>query len=155
MLAIGGASLWQLRHSLTEDRMAKTRHVVDVAHGVLQHFLSQERAGAMTRVEAQAAALAQMKSLRYDGDEYFWVQNFDNTMLMHPIQPELNGRRLDGIVDPDGRAVFSEAVRIVRERGAGFMSYKWNKHDHVEAVSKISFMRGLSEWGWIVGSGIY
>src|SRR3954468_18457082 len=151
MLAIGGASLWQLRHSLTEDRMAKTQHVVEVAHGVLQHFLTRERDGAMTRTEAQAAALAQIKSLRYDEDEYFWVQNYNNTMLMHPIQPELNGRRLDGVVDADGYAVFSETLRIVRENGAGFLNYKWHKHDRNEPVSKISFVRGLSDWGWIIG----
>ena len=155
MLAIGGANLWQLRDSLTEDRMTKTQHVVEVAHGVLRNFLAQERAGTMTRAEAQAGALAQMKSLRYDSDEYFWVQNFDNVMLMHPLQPNLNGQLLDGIVDPDGHAVFREAVQIVRTQEAGFLHYKWEKHDHVEPVDKISFVQGLPEWGWIIGSGIY
>jgi methyl-accepting chemotaxis protein len=155
MIAISGASLWQLRHSLTEDRMTKTQHVVEVAYGMLQHFVAQERAGKMTRTDAQAAALAQLKALRYDLNEYFWVRNTDNVMIMHPLQPELNGRRLDGIVDPDGHAVFKEAVRMVLKDGSGFMSYKWEKHDHVEPVDKVSFVRGLSDWGWIVGSGIY
>ena len=155
MIAVGGANLWQLRHSLTADRMTKTQHVVEVAHGMLQHFVAQERAGKMTRADAQATALAQLKSLRYDLDEYFWVQNTDNVMVMHPLQPELNGKRLDGIVDPDGNAVFKDAVRMVVKDGSGFMSYKWEKHDHVEPVDKVSFVRGLSEWGWIVGSGIY
>jgi methyl-accepting chemotaxis protein len=155
MIAIGGASLLQLRHSLTDDRMTKTQHVVEVAHGMLQHFVAQERSGTMTRADAQGAALAQLKSLRYDLDEYFWIQNTDNVMVMHPVQTELNGKRLDGIIDPNGHAVFREAVRMVLKDGSGFMSYKWEKHDHVEPVDKISFVRGLSEWGWIVGSGIY
>jgi hypothetical protein len=90
MLAIGGASLLQLRHSLTEDRMAKTQHVVEVAHGVLQHFLSREGDGAMTRTEAQAAALAQIKSLRYGEDEYFWVDPLVETahLLSDALQAE-------------------------------------------------------------------
>ncbi len=155
MLAIGGANLWQLRHSLTEDRMTKTQHVVEVAHGMIRHYVAKESSGAMSRADAQAAALAQLKSIRYDLDEYFWVQNMDNVMVMHPLQPELNGKRLDGIFDPDGHAVFREAVKAVLRDGSGFISYKWDKHDQVEPVDKVSFVRGLPEWGWIVGSGIY
>jgi hypothetical protein len=57
MLAIGGANLWQLRHSLTEDRMTKTQHVVEVAHGMIRHYVAKESSGAMSRADAQAAAL--------------------------------------------------------------------------------------------------
>jgi methyl-accepting chemotaxis protein len=47
-------------------------------------------------------------------------------------------------------------VNIVKKQGAGFVNYVWQKTDDKTTLSpKLSYVKGFTPWGWIVGSGIY
>jgi len=138
-----------------EDRKLKTQHVVEVAHGVISGFHKQEQAGRLTRAEAQIQALEAVRLLRYGGDEYFFVNDMSNVSVMHPIKPELEGKDLSDLKDPDGKRIFAEFSNVVKASGAGFVDYKWPKPGQSEAVPKISYVKGFEPWGWNMGSGIY
>ena len=51
-------------------------------------------------------AKAAIKSLRYGQGDYFWIQDLQGQMLMHPIQPKLDGKNMSGSRDPDGKLFF-------------------------------------------------
>ena len=154
VLAVG-ASLYQMRHDLLDDREVKTRHIVEVGTSMLAWFEDQERAGRMTRDEAQAAALSAIDRLRYQDSEYLWVHRLaDSAMLAHPNR-KLVGQSVDDMKDPNGLFVFREMNRIVRESKAGFQYYMWPKPGASEPVSKLSYVQGFAPWGWVIGSGIY
>lgn len=104
---------------------------------------------------AQSFAAAKIGALRYSDDHYFWINDETPTMVVHPIQPELDGTDLSGITDTDGTAIFVEFVEKMRQDGAGFVSYNWPKPGSEEAAPKISYVAGVPEWGWVIGSGIY
>ncbi len=76
-------------------------------------------------------------------------------MVMHPYKPELNGRDLSGIKDPDGKRIFVEFVQVCKEKGEGFVEYLWPKYGAEEPQPKISFVKLFPEWDWIIGTGIY
>jgi len=155
VVAIMLASLFQTRHDLLEDREIKTRHIVEVGTSMLSWFEAQERSGRMTRDEAQAAALAAVDGLRYEGSEYLWVhRQADSTMLAHPNHA-LVGTSVAQMKDPDGLPVFQEFNRIVQEAGRGFLYYLWPKPGSTEPVRKLSYVQGFAPWGWVIGSGIY
>ena len=155
IVAIGGFALYKMRNNLFEDRKVKTEHVVDVAESLVAFYQSQEKAGVMTREGAQKAALVALNTLRYDEQEYFWVQSYDNVMLMHPIKPEMDGKSLNGIADPNGVKLFEVMVAVVKKDGHGFVNYDWPKPGFAAPVPKVSFVKGFAPWQWIVGSGIY
>jgi methyl-accepting chemotaxis protein len=144
-----------LREQMLEDRQLKTRHLVEVAYGVLAHFGDQVTAGAMPEADAKRAALEALGKLRYSGTEYFWVNDMLPRVVMHPIKKELDGQDVTGYRDPNGKALFVAFVERVRKSREGFVDYMWPKPGHVEPVPKISFVKGYEPWGWIVGSGIY
>src|SRR5690606_31556734 len=76
MLVIQGALLLKQIHAdLYAAKAEKTEHVVQSAAGILKHFHSRESAGELSREEAQKQALAVIKELRYDGQEYFWIND--------------------------------------------------------------------------------
>ncbi len=155
VVAVVLASLFQTRHDLLDDREIKTRHIVEVGTSMLSWFEEQEKSGHMTRDEAQAAALAAMDHLRYEGSEYLWVHRLaDSTMLAHPNR-KLIGTAVADMKDPDGLLVFQEFNRVVREQGKGFIYYLWPKPGQTEPVRKLSYVQGFAPWGWVIGSGIY
>ncbi|CAO3406077.1 bacteriohemerythrin [Azospirillum largimobile] len=155
LVLIAVVSLMGLRDEMMADRRDKTRNVVEIAHSLIAHFEARERAGALSRIEAQAGAKAALKALRHDGDEYFFVTDLGPRMVMHPIKPELDGTDVSRNADPNGKLLFQEFVRVVKADGGGFVDYLWPKPGSAEPVAKLSYVKGFAPWGWLVGSGIY
>jgi methyl-accepting chemotaxis protein len=76
-------------------------------------------------------------------------------MVMHPIRPDLDGKGLEGVKDAQGKPLFMAFVDVVKASGAGMVSYLWPKPGSTDAVQKVSYVKGFTPWGWIIGSGIY
>ncbi|HMN81101.1 MAG TPA: methyl-accepting chemotaxis protein [Burkholderiaceae bacterium] len=150
-----GMLIWSGADTAARAKQDATRQHVEVAHGVLKWAHAQELSGALTREQAQAAARELIGSLRYDKSEYFWINDMQPAMVMHPTRPELDGKDLSLHKDPNGLPLFQEFVQTVRRQGAGFVAYQWPRPGSEQPVDKISFVQGFEPWGWIVGSGIY
>ncbi|MGB4074880.1 methyl-accepting chemotaxis protein [Pseudomonas sp.] len=156
MLIIQGALLLQQIHAdLYAAKSEKTEHVVQSAAGILKHFHSLETAGGLSREDAQKQAMAVIKGLRYDGQEYFWINDQTPVMVMHPTNPKLDGQNLSGFKDPDGKALFNDMVQVTKDKGAGQVNYRWPKPGASEPVPKVSYVELFQPWGWIIGSGVY
>lgn len=125
------------------------------AAGILKHFHSLESAGSLSREEAQKQAMEVVRGLRYDAQEYFWINDQTPVMLMHPMNAKLEGQNLSGFKDPDGKALFNEMVAITSSQGAGQVDYRWPKPGATDPVPKISYVELFQPWGWIIGSGVY
>ena len=143
------------KNLILEERKSNVRQAVETAHGVLVHFHKLSASGAMSDADARKAALATLRGLRYGGTEYFWVNDMQPVMIMHPIKPELEGKDLSTNKDPDGKFLFMEFVKTVKASGAGAVDYKWPKPGSDVPVQKVSYVQGFAPWGWIIGSGVY
>ncbi|HOA95184.1 MAG TPA: methyl-accepting chemotaxis protein [Quisquiliibacterium sp.] len=149
---------WQLAEQYDQSMQARkdaTRQHVEVAHGILAWAHGMETAGTLTRDQAQQLARQSLAGLRYDKVEYFWINDMQARMVMHPIKPELDGKDLSGMKDPTGFALFQGFVAKVRSEGKGFVGYMWPRPGADQPVEKVSYVHGFAPWGWIVGSGVY
>lgn len=155
LLAVGIFSLYVLRDNLMEDRRLKTRNVVESALGVVDYFHKQQQAGKLSEEEAKRQAMDSLRNVRYDGKEYFWVQNRNLVMLMHPIKPDMEGKSQAALKDPNGKLFFQEMENVVKASGKGFVDYLWPKPGFDQPAPKISYVAEFPAWGWVVGSGIY
>ncbi len=156
MIAVAVIGLIDISSQMRADRATKTRHEVETVVSLLGHFQAEEVAGRMTRADAQKAALAAVRALRYDGTEYFWINDLDSRVLMQPIKPELEKTDPALIKDAHGKLINFEFTKVVKEQGgAGYVTYYWPKPGSPDAVEKISYLKLFEPWGWVVGSGIY
>ncbi len=150
--------LWQLDNQVKQSLQARkdaTRQHVEVAHGVLAWAHAQQLAGQVTQEQAQQMALQAVAKLRYDKSEYFWINDMQPRIVMHPIKPELDGKDASAMKDPNGFALFVGFVDTVKRSGEGFVSYQWPRPGSTQAVDKLSYVKGFAPWGWVIGSGIY
>lgn len=155
LFILGMLMIQQVRSDLYRGKQEATRNVVEAAAGVFEHYHKLETSGAMTTADAQQAAIEQIRLLRYDGQDYFWINDLGPKMIMHPMQPKLDGQDLSKIKDPEGKELFNEMVAIARRDGAGLVDYMWAKPGEENPVPKISYVQLFKPWGWIIGSGIY
>jgi len=143
------------KNQMLEDRQAKVRNLVEVAHTTVAHFEKESRDGKISVDEAKKGAMNALREMRYDKVEYFWINDLNDQMVMHPIKPELDGKKLDQLKDKNGKLLFLEFNKVVKAQGAGFVDYLWPKPGAEEGVPKISYVMGFQPWGWVIGSGIY
>ncbi len=144
--------------ALMQKKKDTVRAIVVSASSILAHHAEQAKSGVLSLPEAQSQALAEMRALRYgdDGQEYVWLTDRQPKMLMHPYFPEMEGTELAGYSDARGKPLFAEVVALINRDGEGFIDYVWAKGaNKSEVMPKLSYVKLIEPWGWIVGSGIY
>ncbi len=145
----------RLKSNLYQGKESTVQQLVISTWGIVDHYAKQAQNGDMTTVEAQEAAKQAVRHTRFDGNNYFWINDTSPTMVMHPIKPELEGKDLSNNRDPDGKALFMEMVRVAKTSGEGVVEYQWSKPGFAEPVSKVSFVKLVPEWNWVIGAGVY
>lgn len=87
---------------LFEEKRTATRQVVQVANAIITKYQKLESDGTLSASEAKQKALTELKELRYNEDDYFWINDTHPTMIMHPIKTVLDGKDISNIKDPNG-----------------------------------------------------
>ena len=100
-------------------------------------------------------AKSTIEKMKYSKTGYFWINDQNHKMIMHPIKPTLNGKDVSSVKDPTGKYVFQEFVTTVKQKNAGLVKYMWNKPGESEPKQKFSYVKLFEPWGWIIGTGAY
>ncbi len=113
--------------------------------------------------EKLAETTSGIRKIRY-GSEYFWINTGDSIprMVMHPIRPELDGKKLDApefnlVVNGREQNLFSAFRDIAQQSGEGFAEYTWPKPTAVGTpgapAPKLSFVKLYHPLEWVIGTG--
>ncbi len=143
------------RTSMYEDRKKEVKQVVQTAYGIMEYWGQQSSAGNISEADAKKNVIDQIKNLRYDGKQYFWINDRHPYMIMHPFKPLLDGTDISNNSDPNGVRLFVEMVKVVDKKNEGYVNYSWPKPGETSPMEKTSFVKLYKPWGWIIGSGIY
>lgn len=147
-----------IERNIMDRKREMIQELTNSAWNILAKLENDERAGLLTRDQAQAQAIDQIRNLHYGQEmkDYFWINDMHPRMVIHPYRTDLNGEDLTEYTDPDGKKVFVAFVEMVRSQGAGFVTYMWQwKDDSHRILPKISYVKGFAPWEWIIGTGIY
>jgi methyl-accepting chemotaxis protein len=140
---------------ILEEKKKNVKNTVEVAYGIVDYYNSLYKAGELPLEQAQQDAEDAVNKLRYEGNEYFWINDYNLIMIMHPIKAGMDNTSIADIKDPDGKYIFREMVDLAKTRGEGFVSYRWDRPGSDVPIPKISFIKSYDDWGWVIGSGIY
>ena len=106
-------SLWFLKQDLQREKELKTRHLVETAHSVLGFYQKMADGGKISTPQAKTLAMAVVKVMRYGEHEYFWINDMQPKILMHPIKPELDGTDVSNLKDATGKRFIGACVEMV------------------------------------------
>ncbi|MBK1665378.1 chemotaxis protein [Rhodospirillum rubrum] len=158
LLGIGTTAilaLSQVHDVMMDDRRAKVRAIVDLAFSQTADLADRAARGAISAEAAKAQAIEILRRARYDEGEYLFIIDTKGRSVMHPLAPEMEGKDMSEVKDAKGTAMFAEMARLAVSQGSGFVSYEWQRGAQETASPKISYVRRLSQWDWVIGSGIY
>lgn len=140
------------RH-LEAEKVLASRHLVETVYQLISEYNARVVSGEFTLEESQKRAKKRIENLRYGSNDYFWINDMTPTMVMHPLKPEMNGKNLVDIKDPNGKQLFVAFVDVCREKSEGSVHYVWDKEG--KPTPKVSYVKLYKPWGWIIGTGTY
>jgi methyl-accepting chemotaxis protein len=155
LLGIGVLDSGELASSLRQQKQIELKHLAELALGIVKEEHAAAQKGDIAVADAQKRAMARLATLRYGNNDYFWINDMQPRMVMHPIKPEMNGNDLSTYKDPNGKTLFVDFVDVVRKDGAGFVPYEWPKPGFDKPQPKLSYVTGFAPWGWVIGTGVY
>jgi PAS domain S-box-containing protein len=103
----------------------------------------------------QREVLERIGKIRFGKEGYVFVVSYDGVTLMNDMQPELIGKNIWDMTDPNGVKVIQELRRGAEKTEGDFVHYHWEKPSTKKISPKVSFVQGFPQWGWMVGAGVY
>lgn len=154
LLVIGFLFL-QFRTSQYQARQQELKNLVESGWHILQFHARQAADGILSTEEAKRRALQIIRNQRFENGNYFWISDLKPRMVMHPINPEIEGRDLLDQGPSSNSSFLGDLAELVSRSGAGFIEHRWPRPGEAEPVAKITYAKGFSTWGWMIGSGVY
>ena len=155
IIIITTLSLWEFKAGLMREKVIQTNKLVEAAHSIVADNHARAEKGEFDLAAAQAKAIESITTIRYGDSNYLWINDMDVRMVAHPIKPELDGKDLSNLKDPNGKKLFVEFVDTVKREGEGVVSYFWPKPGMDKPIAKVSYVKGFEPWGWVIGTGVY
>ncbi len=152
----------QSRQLAEREIRALETQLIEAKKAELQNYLSIARTAfvniygraAPDDEEAKLAVTQILSSMLYGQDGYFFVFDYDGNNLVSPRQTYLIGKNWRGLTDLHGTPVTDELIKIART-GGGYHAFDWTKPSTRETARMVTYVIGLQDWQWAVGTGIF
>ncbi|MDD2888096.1 MAG: cache domain-containing protein [Aliarcobacter sp.] len=99
----------------------------------------------------KAEVLEYISRLVPNKENYFFVLDYNKKTLFHVIDDLIN-KPAHNVPNVENNHVFDEMLSIAKE-GSSFLTYNYKPNDKL--LTKTSYIKGLQNWGWIIGKGFY
>lgn len=166
---IGTVSVYSLKSSslqaldkyetaMNEGYQTEIKSQVESAITVLQAEYDRYEAGEVTEEEAKNTAKEIIRKMRYREDQsgYFWIDDTDYILIMHPILTEQEGDNRKDLEDQNGVNIIQEILKSVEsDDEGGFNEFYFTKSDGVTVAPKVAYSQIFKPWNWIVSTGNY
>ena len=95
-----------------------------------------------------------VRSARFGKSGYFWINDMDYKMVMHPIKPQLEGKTF---INTPKVPFVQLGVDAIKNSGKdyAFIKYKFYNPKTKKYEDKLSIVKSLKSWGWVIGTGTY
>ena len=165
VLAVAAISVlvaFQSRQLAEREIAALEMQLIDAKRDELKNYLSLARTAVVAEYgpalpddEAAKLAVTQILStMIYGQDGYFFVFDYEGKNLVAPRQTYLINKTWLGLTDGNGVAITDELIRIART-GGGYHSFDWIKPSTGETARMVTYVVGLQDWKWALGTGIF
>jgi len=89
----------------------------------------------------------------HDRDLYIYVYDLNGVSLAHGTNPKMVGKNLLSMKDNEGKPLIQEMVKVVKEKGSGWVDYQWPNPVTKTVEAKSGYVERVDDI--LVGSGVY
>lgn len=151
-------AVMEYKTAMNDGYNKEIRFEVQSSIAILQAEYDKVEAGDLTEKEAKEEAKEIIRNMRYgdDGSGYFWIDDTDYNLVMHPILPDQEGNNRKELKDEDGVMIIQEIMKVANTaEGGGYTEFQFTKSDGVTVAPKVTYSQIFKPWGWVVSTGNY
>lgn len=89
----------------------------------------------------------------HDHGLYPFIYDLSGTCVAHGARPDLIGKNLIGVKDPEGKFLIREMIALAKRQGSGWMEYRWPDPLTGKIEDKSSYIEKMGDY--FVGVGIF
>lgn len=138
-----------------ESYKSEIKSQVQSALSVLEYCYEQEKSGALSEDEAKKEAMDTIRKLRYGDDDggYFWIDDTNYNLVMHPILSNQEGTNRKDLMDKNGEKIIQKIMDVADE--GGYNEFFFTKSDGKTVAPKIAYSKKFDKWNWVITTGVY
>lgn len=145
--------------AMNDGYKTEIKSEVETAITVMQSAYDRYKSGTITEAAAKNMAKETIRNMRYreDGSGYFWIDDTNYTLIMHPILTEQEGDNRKNETDKNGVKIIQKILdSVTTDKNAdGFNEFYYTKSDGKTVAPKLAYSELFEPWGWIVSTGNY
>ena len=145
---------------LREERMKiSEKTLVDLVSlpvSILKHYYELSQKNIMTEEEAKKEAIEKIRAMKYDGTNYFWIDNTDYINVLLGPKPSVEGTSRKELKDVNGKYIIQKLLEDIENRGSNYTDYYFPKGNGDDTpYPKLGYVELFKPWNWVVGTGFY
>lgn len=144
-----------LYETTLESYKSEIKSEVQSAISIISTCYDSYKDGDMSEEEAKQKALTIIRGMRYGDDNsgYFWIDDTDYNLVMHPILPEQEGNNRKDLTDKNGVKIIQEIMKVAKT--GGYNEFYFTKSDGKTIAPKVAYSQEFESWNWVITTGIY
>ncbi|HVI52773.1 MAG TPA: cache domain-containing protein [Candidatus Sulfotelmatobacter sp.] len=143
-----------LRESMMDAKISEARVLVESARDLIKGYHDRAEKGEFDQQTAQELAKKAIRSMRYDGSNYFVIYDMTVTTVVHPARPERDGKNFYDEKDGNGDLYLHRMLETVKQ-GGGVSTYSFPKAGGSVPIGKTAYSLPYEPWGWFIVTGLY
>ena len=96
-----------------------------------------------------------LSSIRFGQEGYLFGSTYTGDPLFTNGTITVGTKNIWEVADPNGVKIVQEQRKAAEQPEGGFVYYAWKKLTNPEPSAKVSFVKGIPEWQWMIGAGVY
>lgn len=107
--------------------------------------------------DIQKEIINRISEIRFGNENknYIFIDNFDGVELCNGVYKDYVGKNIWNMEDINGKKVIQEQIDIAKnDPEGGFLTHYWKTPDLNGVFQKMTYVRAIPEWNWVVGTGV-
>ncbi|MBN1468410.1 MAG: cache domain-containing protein [Fusobacteriaceae bacterium] len=145
--------------ALKEEKLKESEktlsRLVEVPMEIMKEYDEKVKSKEMTLEDAQKEAKERISKLRYDKENYFWIDDVNYINISLPPNKKVEGTSRIGLVDKNGVEIIKTFVDKSKQDGSAYLTYHFPKPGGDTPLPKLGHTKIFTPWGWVIGTGFY
>ena len=144
-----------LYNNTLDGYKAEIKSEVQSAISIVNTCYESYKSGSISEEEAKYKAREILRGMRYGDDDsgYFWIDDTDFNLVMHPILQDQEGTNRKDLTDKNGVKIIQEIMKVAKD--GGYNEFYFTKSDGKTVAPKIAYSQEFSDWNWVITTGVY
>ena len=138
-----------------EQKKEYIKNIVEAVYTQAMHLDDQVSKGTMTKEDALLKLREIVAVTRFEGGKNYIFVVGENTMLIHPIRKEQEGKAIEEVKDARGTKFLISLSEKLKTSNTAFETYYWSKVNQPGDFEKLAYAMKMPKLNWVISAGIY